>query len=295
VIWALAMAAASVALSAAPAPAAQKPNGVGVGAQYDSSHVYVAAADIDRFVDSFVATFGGKSTSRTVLTITPTPSSTIFRAVLTPAGLISAFGFTTPVPYPFGMERTGYLVTDLDAAVRAARANGASVVVAPFPDPIGRDAIVLWPGGVFMQLYWHRTPPSYPPLAAVPENRIYLSPDKAVEFVRDFLGFAKGKVTTDDAAAPGIEVGNPKGRYRRIRIDSVFGKTTLLVTDGHLPYPYGRETTGYAVADLASTLEKAERSGATVLVKPYRSGGRQAAVVRFPGGYIAEIHAGTAR
>jgi hypothetical protein len=24
----------------------------------------------------------------------------------------------------------------------------------------------------------------------------------------------------------------------------------VLVTDGHLPYPYGRETTGYEVSDL---------------------------------------------
>src|SRR5256885_8303425 len=40
------------------------------------------------------------------------------------------------------------------SAVRAARACGADVIVAPFDDPIGRDAIVQWPGGVNMQLYW---------------------------------------------------------------------------------------------------------------------------------------------
>ena len=282
---------ATVALSPCAAAVAQETGSIGVGSQYDSAHVYVDLAELDRFVDSFTATFGGKSTARTSLTVTPTPSTTVFRAVSTPEGLISAFGFTTPIPYPFGLERTGYLVTDLDKAVSVARAHGAAVVVAPFPDPIGRDAIVQWPGGVFMQFYWHTTPPSYAPLATVPENRIYVSPDRADEFIRDFLGFAGGKIASDDAAAPGVEVGTPNETFRRVRIESAFGKVTVLVTDGHLPYPYGRETTGYAVTDLAGTLQKAVRSGAVVLVKPYPSDGREAAVVQFPGGYIAEIHA----
>ena len=45
------------------------------------------------------------------------------------------FGFKTPVPYPFGSERTGYLVSDFDAAIDSAKANHADVVVAPFQDP----------------------------------------------------------------------------------------------------------------------------------------------------------------
>ena len=49
--------------------------------------------------------------------------------VLTPVGTLSVFGFKTPIPYPFGLERTGYLVTDLDAAVQAAQADGADVLV----------------------------------------------------------------------------------------------------------------------------------------------------------------------
>ena len=44
--------------------------------------------------------------------------------VLTPVGTVSVFGFKTPVPYPFGAERTGYLVTDLDACKRALEAAG---------------------------------------------------------------------------------------------------------------------------------------------------------------------------
>jgi hypothetical protein len=41
------------------------------------------------------------------------------------------FGFKTPIPYPFGLERTGYLVTDMDEAVRGAKATGAEVLVPP--------------------------------------------------------------------------------------------------------------------------------------------------------------------
>ena len=80
-------------------------------------------------------------------------------------------------------------------------------------------------------------------------------------------------------------------RIRRIRIESVFGKMTVFVTDGHLPYPYGRELTGYEVADLKDTLAKATASGATILVEPFTSEDRTSAMVQFPGGYIAEIHA----
>ena len=84
-----------------------------VGPQYDSTHVYVAPDDFDRFVASFLATFGGSVGKQGVVTVTPTPSSTISQLVTTPVGMLSVFGFKTPIPYPFGVERTGYLVTDL--------------------------------------------------------------------------------------------------------------------------------------------------------------------------------------
>jgi hypothetical protein len=76
-----------------------------------------------------------------------------------------------------------------------------------------------------------------------------------------------------------------------VKIESLFGRMNVIVTDGHLPYPYGRELMGYEVGSLADTLDKAKAAGVTVLVAPYTSRGRQAAVVQFPGGYIAEIHA----
>jgi len=264
--------------------------GVAVGPQYDSTHVYVDAADFDRCVASLLATFGGSATPKGTATVTPTPSKTYSQLVLTSAGSFSVFGFQTPVPFPFGAERNGYLVTDMDAGVSAARANGADVVVSAFPDKIGRDAIIQWPGGVLMQLYWHTTAPHYPALATVPENRVYASPDAADRFIKAFVGFSGGSVVSDDAAAPGIEIGRPNDTYRRVRIESPFGKMVVLVTDGHLPYPYGRETTGYDVANLAETLERAETAGATILVPLFATANRFSAVVEFPGGFIAELH-----
>jgi len=277
--------AAVAQLSSAPTPE------VAVGPQYSSTHVYVAPSDFDRLVASFVATFGGTTSKAGVFTVTPTPSLTMSQLVLTPVGNLSVLGFETPVPYPFGAERTGYLVADLDAAVQAARDDGADVIVSPFPDPLGRDAIIQWPGGVNMQLYWHTTPPSYAPLATVPENRIYVSEDRADVFIRDFLAFSQGVVTSDDSAAPGAEIGRPSEVYRRVRIASPVGKLAVLVTDGDLPWPYGRELAGYEVSSVPETLDKAVAAGAEVLVAPYAADRRVAAMVRFPGGYIAEIHA----
>ncbi len=279
-------------------PAAQTttvtPN-VAVGPQYDSTHVYVAPEDFDRFVASVMATFGGTTSKQAIVTVTPTPSSTLSQLVLTPVGTFSVFGFKTPIPYPFGAERTGYLVTDMDTAIAAARADGADVLVTPFNDPIGRDAIVRWPGGVNMQIYWHISAPSYKPFQTIPENRVYVSPGRVDAFTRSFLAFSHGSVVSDDPHAPGVEIGRPTETYRRIRIQSTFGKLTVFVTDGHLPYPYGRETTGYEVTNLADTLAKARAADVTVLVDRYTADRRTAAIIQFPGGYIAEIHAPSSR
>jgi predicted enzyme related to lactoylglutathione lyase len=288
----LAVNSAHVSASAQSAQTAEFAS-VAIGPQYDTTHVYVAPEDFDRFVASLTATFGGTTTKQGVFTVTPTPSSTMSQLVLTPVGSVSVFGFKTPIPYPFGLERTGYLVTDMDEAIRAAKATGADVLVATFNDPIGRDAIVQWPGGVNTQLYWHTTAPSYPPLQAIPENRVYVSPERADAFVRSFLAFSHGAILSDDARAPGVEIGRPAETYRRVRIESKFGKLIALVTDGHLPYPYGRETTGYEVTNLAETLTKAKAAGADVLIPAFKTDERDAAVVRFPGGYIAEIHSVT--
>ena len=286
---------AGATLPTAAAYAAPTTPAVAVAPQYDTTHVYVDSSDVDRFVASFIATFGGQSTKQVVATVTPTPSSTTSQLLQTPVGTVSLFGFKTPIPFPFGAERNGYLVTDMDAAVKAARASGADVMVAPFPDPIGRDAIIQWPGGVNMQIYWHTTPPSYAAFQTVPENRVYVSPDRADALVRSFVAFSHGKVVSDEPRASGIDVGRASDTIRRIRIESPFGKMVVLATDGHLPYPYGRETTGYEVAKLGDTLDKAKAAGVTVLVAPYHVDNRDTAIVQFPGGYVAEVHAPTAK
>ena len=72
-------------------------------------------------------------------------------------------------------------------------------------------------------------------------------------------------------AVAGIEIGRAGETFRRVR-------------------PFGRELTGYEVTDLTATLAPAKTAGATVLVPPFASDGRTAALVHFPGGYIAEIH-----
>jgi len=263
---------------------------VGVGPQYDSTHVYVAPGNVDRFVTSFLGTLGGQSSKQVITTVTPTPSRTTSQVLQTPVGIVSLFGFETPIPFPFGSERTGYLVKDIDEAIQLAREAGADVLVAPFPDPIGRDAIIQWPGGVNTQLYWHITPPSYAALRTVPENRVYVSSDRADAFVHSFLAFSHGRIVTDELRAPGIAIGRPNDTYRRIRVESTFGRLTAFVTDGHLPYPYGHEVTGYEVSNLADTLSKATAKGVSILVQPYTSEKRESAMVEFPGGYIAEIH-----
>jgi hypothetical protein len=272
------------------AETAQATSNVAVGPQYDTTHVYVAPGEFDTFVASLVATFGGSTSKKGVFTVTPTPSETMSQLVLTPVGTISVFGFETPIPYPFGSERTGYLVTDMDSAIHAARATGADILVSTFKDPIGLDAIIQWPGGVNTQLYWHTSAPSYAPLKSIPENRVYVSAYAVKAFIRSFLAFSHGEVTTDDAHAPGIEIGRPTDTYRRIRMQSKFGKVTVLVTDGQVPYPYGREMTGYEVVELSDTLSKAKAAGVAVLVAPYKAEDRSIAMVQFPGGYVAEVH-----
>jgi hypothetical protein len=143
---------------------------------------------------------------------------------------------------------------------------------------------------VKMQLYWHFTASTSAPLETIPDNRVYVSRDQADKFVQCFVRFAHGKVLADDARADAGEIGRAGESYRRIRITSLFGNMQVLVTDGHLPFPFGREITGYQVQDLKATLEKAKGAGVKVLSAPYDSHDRISAIVEFPGGYIAEMH-----
>ena len=98
-----------------------------------------------------------------------------------------------------------------------------------------------------------------------------------------------GSAISGSTAIPAIGRSD-NGKIRQIELDSHFGKTRIFVTDGHLPYPFGHERTGYGVDDLSATLAKATASGAQVLWHSTAAERRASALVRFPGGYIAEIH-----
>lgn len=169
-LFSVAFLAALLSLGALPAKASAANGSPAVAPQYDTTHVYVDPADVDAFTTSFLATFGGTTTRQVVATVTPTPSRTTSQLIQTPVGTVSLFGFKTPIPYPFGAERTGYLVKDLDGALASAREAGASVLVDAFPDAIGRDAVIQWPGGVNMQLYVHNKVPDYPPSGPFPRT-----------------------------------------------------------------------------------------------------------------------------
>ena len=261
-----------------------------VGPQYDTTHVYVAPEDFDRFVASVIATFGGTTAQEGVATVTPTPSSTRMQLVLTPVGHVVRVRLqdADPVSIWFG----AYRVSGHRPGRSGSRGEGnrGGRPRRPFNDPIGRDAVIQWPGGVNTQLYWHTTAPSYP---SCRRFRRIGSMSHRTGWVRScaaFSTFLTDGVLSDEVRAPGVEIGRPGDTYRRIRIESQFGKLTVLATDGHLPYPYGREMMGYEVTNLADTLTKATAAGVDVLVPPYNTDEREAVVVQFPGGYIAEVH-----
>jgi hypothetical protein len=267
-----------------------QPLGVSVGPQYDTTHVYVEPGTENAFVKSWEATFGGTNTTPALADVTPTPSEALSTVVLSPVGSLSVFDFRSGIPYPYGEERGGDLVSDFNEGVADAVRSGASVVVSPYHDAIGRDCIVQFPGGVDINLYWHTTAPSYPRLASVPESRVYLGPGPANSFIRDWLAFSGGHIVTDDRHADGAQIGMPGTTYRAVLMTSGFGQTLVIITDGHLPYPFGRDTTGYAVSSLAATLAKAKSAGARILWGPYYGPALATAIVQFPGGYVAEIH-----
>src|SRR3984957_18390134 len=201
IVWAAVRLLGVMVLSSLPTTVSRAAEQEAVGPQYDSTHVYVPPSDLDAFVGSLVATFGGEPSKPSVTNVLPVPSSTVLQFLLTPVGTFSVFAFQTPIPFPFGEERTGYLVTDMNQALKAARSAGAEVIVEPFKDPIGIDAVIQWPGGLKMQLYWHFTPPKYAPLEMIPDNRFYLSRERADEFVDGFVRFAHGEVVADDPHA----------------------------------------------------------------------------------------------
>ncbi len=190
--------------------------------QYGTTHVYVAPQDVDRFAASLLATFGGQSTKQVVATVTPTPSSTTSQMLQTPAGTISLFGFHD-ARCPIRSARSGKRLSGHRHGRRDPRGAGRRRQrggLRRFPDPIGRDAVIQWPGGVDMQLYWHTTKPSYAAFQTIPENRVYVPADRVAAFVHGFVAFSHGKIESDNAHAPGIEIARQADTYPGVSASS---------------------------------------------------------------------------
>jgi hypothetical protein len=255
-----------------------------VGPQYDTTHVYVPEDRFDAFVASFVATFGGTTSKQGEFQVTPR-SLTKSQLALTPVGTVSVFGFKTPIPYPFGDERTGYLVTDIDAAVASARRHGLSGASRPFPirsagirDPVagrGQHADLLAHRQAELCAARHRA--GKPDL---PDKRCIRQLHPRLDRLRAWQDRFRRQVR------PGAEIGQPDKTIRRVAIDSGYGKMVVFVTDGQLPWPYGRDMTGYDVPDLAATLARATAAGVETLVQPVSRRPPERAGP-LPGGYIA--------
>jgi hypothetical protein len=79
--------------------------------------------------------------------------------------------------------------------------------VTPFNDPIRRDAIIQLPGGINTQLYWRTKPSSYKPLETIPENRVYISPDRAEAFTQSYLVFTRGRLISDSPTRQALKSG----------------------------------------------------------------------------------------
>ena len=209
----------SQVVAATPTPA------VAVGPQYDTTHVYVAPDDFDRFVASLDhATFGGTTSKAGVFTVTPTPSLTMSQLVLTPVRHFVNLRFQDPNSLSLwrgtdGLSRNRHRRRPFGAA----RADGAAVTVATVsrPDrPRRRHSMAR--RRQHAALLAHDARRTIAPLQTVPENRVYVSPDSADAFIRDFVAFAHGKIVSDDRNAPGVEVGRPTDtlptRPHRIRL-----------------------------------------------------------------------------
>lgn len=266
---------------------------IALGAAFRTFHVYAQSGTAAAFVDSWIATFGGHAQPPVNdIDLTPYPSKATAIMLSSPVAALSVYEFSTGIPYPFGSEVSGWGVTDVDQAVQQASAAHAHVLVAPFDDPLGRDAVIQFPAGAAVQL-WHlfELPPNlYPPLTTKPDLRMYVPESTMDQFLASYLAFTQGEKVSDDATADGAQIGLAGKTYHRVLATSDYGNTVIIGTDGQLPYPFGRESAGIAVESVAETVAKAKGRGATVLWGPHAGPDGHSVIVRFPGDYVVEIH-----
>ncbi|WP_265443717.1 hypothetical protein [Flexivirga meconopsidis] len=275
-----------------PAPGAEpdyEPD-EGHGPAYDSTHIYTTFADMAPLTEQLQAVFGGEVKTYGELNICPQPSLSVVSVLLSPYGLLSLFGFSTPIPYPFGQDKHGYRIRRRDEMIGRATEAGLDFAVAPFDDLGGLQSIVRLPGGSALQFYEPPAEMGFPELTHIPEARIYLGPLTIDPFLAAFTTLTRGTVQTDDPVADGAEVGMPDTTIRRVTYESGYGRLLVLETNGHQPYPYGWDFTGFVVDDLTATLATATAAGAQVVADPHTANGRTSAMVQFLGGFVAEIH-----
>lgn len=277
-----------------PASAVADPAGTAsqaLGPQYSTTHVYVPPGSVAALGQVWLALFGGTATAPATVTVTPTPSTALWSGVRSPIGSLSIFGYTSGVPYPFGSERTGWMVKNIEVAVTQAVAAGAPVIVAPFKDAVGHDAVVQFPGGANSQLYSHDTFVAYPPLKSVPTRNVYEPVADADAFVTSMIRFTKGHVVWDHKAANGALLGRPGKPFRQIRLATDYGYVNVNATDGKVPYPFGHEVTDFRVENVPALVERATARGVSVLSPVTTIGRRTQVVLGFPGGWMAEFSA----
>jgi hypothetical protein len=126
-------------------------------------------------------------------------------------------------------------VTDLDEAIRSAKIRAADVVVAPFNDPIGRERSSNGRAESACSSTGTRLLPTMPSFRPFPKTESTCPSGARTNLFAN--SWPSHSVASDDARAPGVEIGRPNDMFRRVRIASTFGTITVLATDGHIPYP----------------------------------------------------------
>lgn len=133
--------AAPASFATPPGPAATHARALAAGLQYGTTLVSVALGRFQPFHRQLCREVWRQQVESGVFQVTPTPGRPLSRLVLAPSGTISSFRFKTPIPWPPAAARPGYLVADIETAMKVAREHGADGGVDMFPDPIGRARV----------------------------------------------------------------------------------------------------------------------------------------------------------